>query len=96
MGIFIPPIRPKRRYTIGEFPSVSLKEVRRIRDRLRAQIALGNNPQQQRNNDRVKDVLTVERAYEEFQRRHLKAKLKSWQEIDRAIVKDFSSGRNLG
>ena len=39
----------------------------------------------------MKDVLTVEQVYEEFQRRHLKAKLKSWQEIDRAIVKDFIS-----
>lgn len=81
----------KWRYTIGEFPSVSLKEARRICDRLRAEIALGKNPQQQRTNDRMKDVLTVERVYEEFQRRHLKAKLKSWQEIDRAIVKDFIS-----
>ena len=81
----------KWRYTIGEFPSVSLKEARRICDRLRAEIALGKNPQQQRTNDRMKDVLTVERVYEEFQRRHQKAKLKSWQEIDRAIVKDFIS-----
>lgn len=81
----------KWRYTIGEFPAVSLKEARRICDRLRAEIALGKNPQQQRIDDRMKDVLMVERVYEEFQRRHLKAKLKSWTEVDRAIVKDFIS-----
>jgi integrase len=81
----------KWRYTIGEFPAISLKDARKISDSLRGQIAVGQNPQKIRVDERVKDELTVGRVYQEFLKRHLQAKLRSWKDYDRAIRKDFIS-----
>ena len=79
----------KYRYTIGPYPAVTLKHARKIVDGLRAQIANGANPQVEKKEAKAESDLTVAYCYQEFLERHLKAKLKSWYEYDRALRRDF-------
>jgi len=79
----------KYRYTIGSYPAVTLKHARQIADGLRAQLADGTNPQLIKKAAAAEADLTISYCYEDFLVRHLRAKLKSWREYDRAMRKDF-------
>lgn len=79
----------KYRYTIGPYPAVTLKHARQIADGLRAQIANHTNPQLAKKQAKAQSDLTIAYCYQEFLTRHLKAKLKSWHEYDRAMQRDF-------
>ena len=49
----------KQRFTIGDYPAVKLKEARLIADKLRNQVAHGQNPQELKRKARNANIVTV-------------------------------------
>ena len=84
----------KHRYTIGQYPSLKLKDARLIADKLRHQVALGTNPQTQKKEARNSNIVSVAWCYEQFLKRYLQPQLRTWQEYDRRIKADILP--NLG
>ena len=79
----------KHRYTIGQYPSIKLKDARVIADKLRHQVALGTNPQTQKKEARNSNIVSVAWCYEQFLKRYLQPQLRTWQEYDRRIKADI-------
>ena len=78
----------KQRFTIGDYPAVKLKEARLIADKLRNQVAHGQNPQELKRKARNANIVTVNWCYEQFLVRYLKPQLRTWQEYDKRIRAD--------
>ena len=78
----------KQRFTIGDYPTVKLKEARLIADKLRNQVAHGQNPQELKRRARNANTITVLWCYEQFLVRYLQPQLRTWQEYDRRIRAD--------
>ena len=79
----------KHRYTIGQYPSIKLKDARLIADKLRHQVALGTNPQTKKKEARNSNIVSVAWCYEQFLKRYLQPRLRTWQEYDRRINADI-------
>ena len=77
-----------RKYTIGSYPEVSLKNARIRNTELRASIQADNDPQTAKKLARSPSSTNVEECFEEYLRDHLKVNLKSWPEYKRAMRKD--------
>ena len=67
----------KTRYTIGPYPSVKLKHARVIADKLRNQLAHGQNPQELKRRARNANIVTVLWCYEQFLVRYLQPQLRT-------------------
>lgn len=78
----------KQRFTIGDYPAVKLKEARLIADKLRNQVAHGQNPQELKRKARNANIVTVNWCYDQFLVRYLKPQLRTWQEYDKRISAD--------
>ena len=78
----------KQRFTIGDYPAVKLKEARLIADKLRNQVAHGQNPQELKRRARNANIVTVLWCYEQFLVRYLQPQLRTWQEYVRRIRAD--------
>jgi hypothetical protein len=77
-----------RKYTIGSYPEVSLKNARIRNTELRANIQAGNDPQTAKKLARSPSSTNVEECFDEYLRDHLKVNLKSWPEYERAMRSD--------
>ena len=77
-----------RKYTIGSYPEVSLKNARVRNTELRASIQAGHDPQTAKKLARSPSSTNVEECFEEYLRDHLKVNLKTWPEYERAMRKD--------
>jgi integrase len=77
-----------RKYTIGCYPEVSLKNARVRNTELRASIQAGSDPQTAKKLARSPSSTNVEECFEEYLRDHLKVNLKSWPEYERAMRRD--------
>ena len=77
-----------RKYTIGTYPEISLKEARAKNTALRATIQAGHDPQADKKAARPPSSTNVQECFEEYLRDHLKRHLKSWPEYERAMRKD--------
>ena len=78
----------KQRFTIGDYPAVKLKEARLLADKLRNQVAHGQNPQEVKRKARNANIVTVNWCYEQFLVRYLQSQLRTWQEYNRRIRAD--------
>ena len=78
----------KQRFTIGDYPAVKLKEARLLADKLRNQVAHGQNPQELKRKARNANIVTVNWCYEQFLARYLQPQLRTWQEYDKRIRAD--------
>ena len=78
----------KQRFTIGDYPAVKLKEARLIADKLRNQVAHGQNPQELKRKARNANIVTVNWCYNQFLVRYLQPQLRTWQEYDKRIRAD--------
>ena len=78
----------KQRFTIGDYPAVKLKEARLLADKLRNQVAHGQNPQELKRKARNANIVTVNWCYEQFLVRYLQSQLRTWQEYNRRIRAD--------
>ncbi|MDA9194022.1 tyrosine-type recombinase/integrase [Alphaproteobacteria bacterium] len=77
-----------RKYTIGSYPGVSLKNARVRNTELRASIQAGHDPQSAKKLAKSPSSTNVEECFEEYLRDHLKINLKTWPEYERAMRKD--------
>ena len=77
-----------RKYTIGSYPEVSLKNARARNTELRVSIQAGDDPQTAKKRARSPSSTNVEECFEEYLRDHLKVNLKSWPEYERAMRRD--------
>ena len=77
-----------RKYTIGCYPEVSLKNARARNTELRASIQAGSDPQTAKKRSRLPSSTNVEECFEEYLRDHLKVNLKTWPEYERAMRRD--------
>ena len=77
-----------RKYTIGSYPDISLKNARVRNTELRASIQAGDDPQTAKIRARSPSSTNVEECFEEYLRDHLKVNLKSWPEYERAMRRD--------
>lgn len=77
-----------RKYTIGSYPEITLKDARARNTELRASIQAGNDPQTAKRLARSPSSTNVEECFEEYLRDHLKVNLKSWPEYERAMRSD--------
>jgi len=78
-----------RKYTIGCYPEVSLKNARVRNIELRASIQAGDDPQTAKKRARSPSSTNVEECFEEYLRDYLKINAqKSWPEIERAMRRD--------
>ena len=77
-----------RKYTIGSYPEITLKDARARNTDLRASIQAGNDPQTAKKLARSPSSTNVEECFEEYLRDHLKVNLKSWPEYERAMRSD--------
>ena len=77
-----------RKYTIGSYPEITLKDARARSTELRASIQAGNDPQLAKKQARSASSTNVEECFEEYLRDHLQVNLKSWPEYARAMRKD--------
>ena len=78
----------KQRFTIGDYPAVKLKEARLIADKLRNQVAHGQNPQELKRKARNANIVTVNWCYDQFLVRYLQPQLRTWKEYDKRIRAD--------
>lgn len=79
----------KQRFTIGPYPSVKLKDARKLADKLRCQVANGQNPQELKRIKHRTNINTVLGCYEQFFRRYLQVQLRSWKVYDARIKADI-------
>ena len=77
-----------RKYTIGSYPEITLKDARARNTELRASIQAGNDPQTAKKLARSPSSTNVEECFEEYLRDYLKVNLKSWPEYERAMRSD--------
>ena len=77
-----------RKYTIGSYPEITLKDARARNTELRASIQAGNDPQTAKKLARSPSSTNVEECFEEYLRDQLKLNLKTWPEYERAMHKD--------
>ena len=78
-----------RKYTIGSYPGVSLKNARVRNTELRANIQAGNDPQTAKKLARSPSSTNVAECFEEYLRDYLKINAqKSWPEYERAMRRD--------
>ena len=77
-----------RKYTIGSYLGVSLKNARVRNTELRASIQAGHDPQSAKKLAKSPSSTNVEECFEEYLRDHLKINLKTWPEYERAMRKD--------
>ena len=77
-----------RKYTIGCYPEVSLKNARARNTELRASIQAGSDPQTTKKRSRSPSSTNVEECFEEYLRDQFRVNLKSWPEYERAMRKD--------
>jgi len=77
-----------RKYTIGSYPEITLKDARARDTELRASIQAGNDPQTAKKLARSPSSTNVEECFEEYLRDYLKVNLKSWPEYERAMRSD--------
>ena len=77
-----------RKYTIGCYPEISLKNARIRNTELRASVQAGNDPQTAKKRARSPTSTNVGECFEEYLRDHLKVNLKSWPEYERAMRGD--------
>ena len=78
-----------RKYTIGSYPEITLKDARARNTELRASIQAGNDPQTSKKLARSPSSTNVEECFEEYLRDHLKINVqKSWPEYERAMRRD--------
>ena len=77
-----------RKYTIGSYPEITLKDARARNIELRASIQAGNDPQTAKKLARSPSSTNVEECFEEYLRDYLKVNLKSWPEYERAMRRD--------
>ena len=78
-----------RKYTIGCYPEVSLKNARVRNIELRASIQAGDDQQTAKKRARSPSSTNVEECFEEYLRDYLKINAqKSWPEIELAMRRD--------
>ena len=78
-----------RKYTIGSYPEITLKDARARNTDLRASIQAGNDPQTAKKLARSPSSTNIEECFEEYLRDYLKINAqKSWPEIARAMRRD--------
>jgi integrase len=78
-----------RKYTIGSYPEITLKDARARNTDLRASIQAGNDPQTAKKLARSPSSTNVEECFEEYLRDYLKINAqKSWPEYERAMRRD--------
>ena len=78
----------KHRYTIGPYPEVRLKDARLLADKLRYQVAKGQNPQKIKRDSQNANIMTVLWCYDRFLKRYLQPQLRTWKEYDKRIKAD--------
>lgn len=66
------------RYTIGEYPAVSLAEARRERERVRELVKLGVNPTQEKKTDKLRQSHERANTFEAVAREWLERKKSKW------------------
>ena len=77
-----------KKYTIGGYPEISLKDARRIATSLKAKIHQGEDPQALKVASRSQNHFTFRQGFEEFLSDYLMIQIKSWPEYERAMNKD--------
>ena len=68
------------RYTIGEYPAVSLSEARRERERIRELVKLGLNPTQEKKTEKLRQSHDRSNTFEAVAREWLERKKGKWSE----------------
>lgn len=66
------------RYTIGEYPSVSLSEARRERERLRELVKQGINPTHEKKTEKIRQTHERANTFEAVSREWLERKKEKW------------------
>lgn len=66
------------RYTIGEYPAVSLSDARRERERVRELVKLGLNPTHEKNTDKLRQSHERSNTFEAVAREWLERKKEKW------------------
>jgi integrase len=66
------------RYTIGEYPAISLADARRERERVRALVKQGINPTQEKKTDKIRQIHERSTTFESVAREWLERKSDKW------------------
>ncbi len=75
----------RKQISIGNYPSLSLKDARSISEKLRNQVAKGLDPLAIKREEKKRKVYTFENLGKEFLEKHCKQKRKSWKEDERIL-----------
>lgn len=76
----------KRRWTLGRFPDLSLRQAREIRDDYAARLVKGIDPERGHSG---RDVIRLEAAFENFLKRYARPKNRSAPETERMLRHDL-------